>query len=160
MNSSFNTKISDGLKGLCASNGAAQRLFESFSKRTKDATETSVDRAAWLAGSDYGSMVKVFKELGALGVGRFIPGRHGYASRIEWAYSIRSLGKVAVGAGQALAEVPADATADDEAPSAANAGLKHEFQLRDGVKVAFELPADLSEKEADRLAAFVKALPF
>jgi len=158
MNSSPDARLVNGLTALCASNGAAHRLFESFAARKNDATETTVDRAAYLAGADYTSMVKVFKDLATLGVGRFIPGRHSYPSRMEWSFSIRSLGKVATGSGSALQDVAPGATAD--IPEADPNRLKHEFRLRDGFKVILELPADITEKEADRLALWVKSLPF
>jgi hypothetical protein len=66
-----------------------------------------------------------------------------------------------VGSDQKLEEVPADAVAD-EPVTAENlpASLRHEFQLRDGYKVAMDLPSDMTEKEAERLALFIKALPF
>ncbi|MEL7368994.1 MAG: hypothetical protein AAFN74_08800, partial [Myxococcota bacterium] len=36
----------------------------------------------------------------------------------------------------------------------------HRFMVRPGVEVAFDLPADLTQAEARRLAHFVVALPF
>jgi hypothetical protein len=37
--------------------------------------------------------------------------------------------------------------------------LQHSFHLRADTEVTLDLPADLSQSEADRLAAFVKTLP-
>ena len=34
-----------------------------------------------------------------------------------------------------------------------------EFPLRDDLRLTFQLPANLTEREADRLAAFVRSLP-
>jgi hypothetical protein len=36
--------------------------------------------------------------------------------------------------------------------------LEHTYHVRDGFKMKFELPADLTEREADRLALFVKSI--
>lgn len=37
--------------------------------------------------------------------------------------------------------------------------LQHSFHLRAGVQVSIELPEDLTEREADRLARFIQSLP-
>ncbi|QYE37045.1 hypothetical protein KZX46_21050 (plasmid) [Polymorphobacter sp. PAMC 29334] len=50
----------------------------------------------------------------------------------------------------------------DQAAEAADSAvemLKHGFHLRTGVQVTIELPDDLTEREADRLARFVQSLP-
>ena len=36
--------------------------------------------------------------------------------------------------------------------------LEHTYHVRDGFKMKFELPADLTEREADRLALFIKSI--
>ncbi|MBT2188678.1 hypothetical protein [Sphingobium nicotianae] len=149
------------LRALCAANESARRLFKSFADRQKDSRETTVERAAIAAGADYNSMVQVFKQLDKIGVGRFIPGRHGYSSRIEWKFSLRSLGRVAQGDGSRLEEVPVDAAVEDRLveTNGKPALLDHEFQLRGTLKIKFSLPADLTEKEAARLGAFLHTLP-
>ncbi len=49
-------------------------------------------------------------------------------------------------------------------PSAQNLephdGIRHIFHLRAGETVSLDLPPDLTQGEADRLAGFVKSLPF
>lgn len=37
--------------------------------------------------------------------------------------------------------------------------LQHSFHLRAGLQIAIELPEDLTEREADRLARFIQSLP-
>ncbi|XUY28542.1 hypothetical protein RMR21_015610 [Agrobacterium sp. rho-8.1] len=37
--------------------------------------------------------------------------------------------------------------------------LRHSFHLRPGVQVQFELPADLTAREAERLSQFLQSLP-
>lgn len=164
MNSTPNKTLIDGLKALCSENDVAQKLFAGFAGRAKDARETTVVRAAWLAGADYYAMLAVFRELDQLGAGRFIPGRHGYQSRMEWAFSIRSLGQVAQGQKAKPEEVAADAIVEDETdeagPGSGVKSLRHEFQLREGFRARFDLPSDMTDKEAERLAAFIKTLPF
>lgn len=37
--------------------------------------------------------------------------------------------------------------------------LQHSFHLRAGLQIAIELPENLTEREADRLARFIQSLP-
>lgn len=41
----------------------------------------------------------------------------------------------------------------------ATGALRHSFHLRPNFQVVVELPADLTEREAERLARFVQSLP-
>lgn len=47
----------------------------------------------------------------------------------------------------------------NQSGSAAPRTLKHMFHLRADYQVALELPVDLTEKEAERVAGFVRSLP-
>ncbi len=158
MNVVANGKLIQGIRNLSEQDEAADRLFTAFSERKNDASETTVRRAAQIANADYGSMVKIFRKLDELDAGRFIPGRHGYESRIEWGYSIRSLGQISTGRSSTPQAVPSDALLDDT-PAEEGNSVKHEFVLRSDLRIRFELPSNLSEKEADRLAGFIKTLP-
>ena len=158
MNDIADSRLIDGIRALSSEDEVADRLLTSFSERKNDASETTVRRAAQLANADYGAMVKVFRKLDGLGAGRFIPGRHGYETRIEWKYSIRSLGKISIGRSSIPEAVPSDAQLDDM-PSEVSSPTKHEFALRSDLRVRFDLPSDLNEKEAERLAAFIRTLP-
>jgi hypothetical protein len=158
MNGIADTKLIDGIRALSSDDEAADRLFTAFSERKNDASETTVRRAAQIANADYGAMVKIFRKLEDLGAGRFIPGRHGYESRIAWTYSIRSLGQISTGRSSTPQAVPSDALVDDT-PAEGTTLIKHEFVLRPGLRVRLELPTDLSEKEAERFAGFIRTLP-
>lgn len=46
-----------------------------------------------------------------------------------------------------------------EAASSEAGMLQHSFHLRPGFQVTIELPEDLTEREADRLARFIQSLP-
>lgn len=37
--------------------------------------------------------------------------------------------------------------------------LRHSFHLRPGLQIQFELPADLTPREAERLSQFIQSLP-
>ncbi|MEA3044783.1 MAG: hypothetical protein QOH47_2621 [Sphingomonadales bacterium] len=47
----------------------------------------------------------------------------------------------------------------ETAPSNTGGLVSHSFHLRPNLQVALQLPGDLTDKEADRLAKFVLALP-
>jgi hypothetical protein len=159
MNQSLDQRIVTAIRALCASDEVARRLFDLFAERQRDQRETTVDRASWLIGAGYYPVVAVFKRLEEIGVGRFIAGRHGNSSRMEWKFSIRSLGAVAKGEGRKLEGVSADAEVDDSGPEDEKLGLiDHEFPLRPGLKVTLQLPEDLTDKESSRLSAFLATL--
>jgi len=44
--------------------------------------------------------------------------------------------------------------------SGATRSIRHSFHLRLGMPVIFDLPADLTKAEAERLARFIRSLPF
>jgi hypothetical protein len=44
-------------------------------------------------------------------------------------------------------------------PANEDATLHHSFHLRPGLQVTIDLPADLTDREADRLARFIQSLP-
>ena len=159
MNAVSNNKMIAGLRLLCERDEVADRLFTIFSERKNDAREMTVRRAADLAGSDYYSMLKVIRALHELDAGRFIPGRHGYESRISWNYSIKSLGKIAIGKSSIPEQVDDAAGVEDTVVTDPATLIKHEFALRSDLRVKFDLPADLNEKEAARLGAFIGTLP-
>lgn len=46
-----------------------------------------------------------------------------------------------------------------QAPESQPGMLEHSFHLRPGLQITIELPADLSDREAERLARFVQAIP-
>src|SRR5690349_6249108 len=49
---------------------------------------------------------------------------------------------------------------EDSKGGGALRSIRHSFHLRPGVSVSFALPEDLTPGEADRLASFLKSLPF
>lgn len=54
-------------------------------------------------------------------------------------------------------EDPTHAHSDSQATEAVM--LAHSYHLRPGLQVSFDLPSDLTEKEADRLTLFIRSLP-
>lgn len=128
---------------------------------------SSVDRIGFKSKVAYPEVVRVFKELANAGCGTFRNGRKGYKTRIEWEYSLVSLGEVAKGEAAIPEPIDLSALEDDEddfeitSTEEMDEGLiTHAFQLRPDMVLHLGFPSDLTTKEAERLAAFIRALPF
>lgn len=153
------------IQRLYNTNATAKELFDWLASREKGANFTNASRASQMTGENYYDVIALFRELDELGLGRFIPGRKGGKSRFEWIYDVRSLGNAAKGVTVALREVPPDATddeddGDEDSSTLSNDVLIHEFQLRTGSKIQLALPSDLTAREADRIGAWIRTLPF
>lgn len=116
--------------------------------------------------------IGVLKALAECGCGTFVVGRHSKPSRLEWSVKASSVGQVASGSDNNLEEFDADAYWDaldddfedsdliDESDFEDEGQIEHVFRLRRELTVSFRLPRDLNTAEANRLADFVKTLPF
>ena len=151
---SFLTVISSGGDGLPVSIEDAQQM-------------TSLSRAA---------VLKRFRQLQEGGEGYLRLGRHGHPTRFYFrsktsaktdplkktVIQFSSVGKMP--AAPVTAPVPAE-TSSRPAPPAGDAPapgkdlVSHSYQLRQGLCVTLQLPADLTEREANRLARFIETLP-
>lgn len=155
----IDSALCDSLKAIYGKNEAAKALLDTFATRKRDVAETTVHRAAQLAGVDYNEMLRALREIAEAGAGEFKVGRKGAKSRIEWEYGVRSLAAAARGEGRPvkLDDIEEVETVED---SEEEGDVVHEFLLRPGKKVRFVLPSDLTQREAERLAGFVQSLPF
>jgi hypothetical protein len=146
----------EGLKQLYRSNKSARAFLDHCAKRNRNQAETKVDRILGLLqgeGHDLsrGDIIEVFRKLEELKCGTFVTGRKGWPSRFVWSVGMINVGRVAAGEPPQVEEV--------ETEEGSEAMLVHSFHLRPETKVEFNLPADLTENEAERLAGFIKTLP-
>lgn len=156
------------LKRLYTTNTCAKALLNHAAKRKNNANTTNVDRLLARIVNEENTVVsrqqliEVLRELEKLGCGRFVTGRRGQPSRFEWAVQITSLGKAATGEAAVVAVAEASSETEDaeEVGHSENGMITHAYQLRPGIAVSLELPANLTTKEANRLAEFIKTLPF
>lgn len=170
MNNILKTDLVAGLRDLYQKDEVARRLFDNLAARQKDWRVTPASHAAFLAGASHGQIVNLFRELHDLGAGKFKLGRRGSKTRIEWLYGMRSLGAAAQGAaGQPEAidptqveDIEAEAPEDEalEAEMGDGEWIAHSFQLRPDLRLSINLPVDLTAKEAERLAGFIRQVPF
>lgn len=145
----------DALRALYKTSSTAAKMLDHFASRVKDRKVVEVDRMmAILPDITRADIIDVFKKLEELGFGRFVVGRRGASSRFEREVSLISLGRAAAGQ-DAIIAVADDSDDADEAVT-----IRHEYRLRPNFSAQIELPADLTVKEAERLASFIRTLPF
>lgn len=149
------------LRELYKDSPAARAVLDHLASRERNWSSTTVDRIQTNVVGDGGSVsradvVSVFRVLEASGCGSFKAGRKGWPSRFEWAVQMVSACQAAAGE----TEVVDDLTAEDKGEEDGAIFLRHTFRLRPDVTVSFELPSDLSANEAQRVADFLKTVPF
>lgn len=171
----MNVKLKSGLvadlRRLYQTDDVARRLLDNLANRQKDRHVTPASRAAVLADASHGEIVALLRKLDQIGAGEFKVGRRGSKTRIEWLYSQRGLGQAAQGAAVQPEQIEAvdPAELEDEAEPAGETSdddvgdgewISHSFQLRADLRLSIKLPADLTSKEAERLAGFIRQVPF
>jgi hypothetical protein len=146
----------------------AKPLFDIFAARKKDVRRMTVRRASYLASATRGQIINLFRKLAEIGVGEFKMGRRGASTRIEWNFSVRSIGAAAQGKVAELKGIDDNEVDENEVEAPDNDApwsdfdddsIEHSFQLRPDTKVSIRLPQDFSTKEAERLAGFIRQLP-
>jgi hypothetical protein len=144
------------LRALYNASSPAAKMLDNFANRRRDRKITEVDRLGEvfpdLARAD---IIDVLKKLDECGFGRFVVGRRGAASRFEWSVPLRSVGRAASGQGTVETEF-GKPDEDDPAPHV----IRHDYRLRPDFTAQVSLPEDLTAREAERLADFVRTLPF
>ena len=180
------TNVVDALRNYSSASDFARRAFELLTQRQRKRTELAVEVLMRDMGSPRAEVVTFFKQLGEFGCGRFFAGRGSKQSRFRWRYAMYSVAQVALGQAEALEELPWEVGDEDDnepaypavsesaalirsevvnvlaaAPAAApprSRVISHTYPLRPDLLVPMGLPADLTAQEADRLAAFIRAL--
>ena len=165
MNSSLNAGTIDTLRQMYGSDDSFKRLMDWFSERQKNSREMPVRVAGYRTGLSEGEVKRIFQQIETLGCGRYVKGSRGYESRMRWDKSIISIAAAAKGEAKSIEVAPAsiqDALEDEEVTAAAipKGFIEHTYALRPGVSVTIALPADLTTREAERIAAYIQTLPF
>lgn len=166
MNKTIEDAMVSGLRDIYRRDPNAKAMLDSFAARKKAVSESYADRIAFLVKLSYSEVIRIFKELEEIGCGEFKNGRKGFKTRMEWSHSLISLGEVAKGEAVSVEAInPDDLDVEDEAdvPSLIEqpeGHIQHPFQLRPDLSITLSLPADLTMKEAARLAAFIQTIPF
>ncbi len=168
MSGDLNAEMSERLRGLYMSDDCAKRFFDWAATFTNAKGHTKIEQLENL-GMERGEAVNLAKKLQVMGCGRFVIGRRQSPSRMEWRFSLRSLGVAAQGQADQLE--PINGVEVGCISDGANSGTaspeyeetlitKHIFRLRPNLGVEILLPQNFSKKEAERLAAFIETLPY
>jgi hypothetical protein len=141
----------DDVKRVYIDSNLAKAIFDYMASRPGDEQATTVERLREIAAdariaASRGEARHLLRTLAQLGCGRFLVGRRGQDTRIKWKVSTSILGKAAKNAGSDIAEKSKD--------------MSVTYPLRPDREVALALPKDLTVREANRLADFIKTLPF
>lgn len=155
-------------------NFAIKALLDDAYDRTRNWGETKVDRAVYTLNKrrrenklnggggppiSRQSVVSGMQKLQELGCGRFVRGRRGQPSRFEWSVQMISVAKVARGDNIPILHLSsAELETSEESDAQLITMSSHVFPLSEGRSLKFELPLDLTIKEAGRGAEFFKAL--
>lgn len=158
------------IRRLYSENATAKAAFDYFASCERNRRTTTVDRLFEVLqargnGMSYGEVRNFLMELARLGCGKYIIGRRGRPSRIEWNVGLVSLGQAAAGNRLQIEEFVEDnaeqqQVEDTKTVTEQTADMKVSYPLRPNRNVELILPKDLTTREAHRLAEFVKTLPF
>ena len=117
--------------------------------------------------------VDFFNRLADAVGGTIIQGRHTKPTRLKWG-DCSAIAAAKAFLGQEISAADSATTVNDEigndeisdtsvvssAENTETRSYRHEFLLRADMKVAIELPLDVTKEEANRLAEFIKSIPF
>lgn len=133
----------------------------------RDGVPISIDEAQEVSGLNRALVLERFRKLQAEGEGFLRLGRHGHPTRFY--FRSPSAAKPAAGPSALrleLANRGPSPQAEGALPrpqrtvdSAAVPMVDHHYQLRGNLKLSISLPADLTEREAGRIARFIETLP-
>jgi hypothetical protein len=99
-------------------------------------------------------VIVALKRFEELGLGEYLVGRRGLETRFEWSYDPVELLEELSGNESVRSRPTSQLEESQEALI-----IDHSYNLRSDFRVRLRLPANLSEKEAQRLAEFIKTLP-
>jgi hypothetical protein len=144
----------DRLKSKYAKNPLFRTLIDFLAQQETDEKYITVDslelRMAKVGLSvTRTDVIRMLQALHGHGCGWFIIGRRQQVSRFWFNASGTQLSKEISGKGVPAAPASPQLTM-----------LTHKFRVRPDVEVSFDLPSNLTAKEVDRIADFLKTLPF
>lgn len=160
-----------GVRKLYEGDSVARAAMNHFASRERNFSETTVESLEATLAKEAPfvtrqGVVHLFQRLERLGCGKFILGRRFNKSRMAWRVSNIALAKAAQSAGDS-AEMQTSPPATDDlvadprtAVGSGDQEIEHTFRLRPEVVVRVKLPGNFKSAEAERLAAFIRSLPF
>jgi hypothetical protein len=149
---------SDEIAKLVARNDVNRAFFDALGTRIKTSDHVTVPHVMSITKGERFQVVKLFKRMEEMGLGHFLVGRRGGQSRFAWSVRVSDLAQAYAGEVDIVESASGEDLTEDATVEISE--VNHEFSLRPDFKVAITLPTDLTKREAERLAAFVVALPY
>jgi hypothetical protein len=149
------------LQELFQQNESAKAIFNDFADRKRNQQTTKLDQLLKRLEDQRitrAAAIQVFRTLQEIGCGQFIEGRKGHPTRFEWQDDLLTVGRVARGEPSKIESLNSD-DEESHANSTAPGDVEHLFRLRPDYSVRLRLPADFTDKEAQRLGDFLRTLP-
>ena len=149
------------LRKLCEADADVAAVCEVLRSYQRGRWETSTTRICvhlMNAGYDLkrSQVTAAFKKLQSLGLGTFVTGRKGWESRFVFAERVTVIARLL--AGEEIDVIEHDLKEEDV--QVFPEFIEHSFALRPDFTLNIELPGDLTEFEAKRLAQFFGCLAF
>jgi hypothetical protein len=149
---------------LYKNDSAFKEFVDYVAKLRQNVTETALDHMGRLlqeTGLERDQVREVMKKLEGVGAGEYRIGRRGKPTRFLWTVASREFAEsLTSGNTTRPSVVPTSGFPHVDPSMPASPTFSHVFQLRADLRVKIELPQDLTPAEAERLATFVKSLPF
>ena len=129
------------------------KLFESFAGHATTPRQTTVEKLQSKLKLSRRETAELVNGIVEAGIGTRIVGRRDAKSRIVWKFTLQSIEKAARGESDVLQEI------GNKRPSGQQY-VDYSYQLHeDEDPLVLPLPRDLTQREADRLALFIRSLP-
>ncbi len=143
------------LRKLYSSDTGMHALLDDLAKRGRkpNNSTTNVDDLLQF-GLGRGHAVRLLRKLDEYRCGRFIVGRRDKKSRFEWKFSAIEVAKDA----QQAELAPTQSTSDTTSKGEVDNWLEQNIIVRAGVMALLRIPANLTQREAKKLAAIVENL--
>ena len=159
--SEIKKNVGKELRKLCEADADVAAVCEVLRSYQRGRWETSTTRICvhlMNAGYDLkrSQVTAAFKKLQSLGLGTFVTGRKGWESRFVFAERVTVIERLL--AGEEIDVIEHDLKEEDA--QVFPEFIEHSFALRPDFTLNIELPGDLTEFEAKRLAQFFGCLAF
>lgn len=157
-----------GLRNMYQQSEAARVVLDHFAGRNRKWFKTTAKALQFALAREGRSLsqdaiVETLEQLEELGLGHLRTGPRGY--EFAWDFELVAVGKAARGETTVIPLLPHRSMPPvgdgSSVPEEEDDGfVEHRFLLRPGVEVNLRLPGDLTKREAERLADFIRTLPF
>jgi hypothetical protein len=156
-----------GLRNMYQQSEAARVVLDHFAGRNRKWFKTTAKALQFALAREGRSLsqdaiVETLERLEELGLGHLRTGPRGY--EFAWDFELVAVGKAARGETTVVPPLPQRGKHPVEdgssAPEEDDGFVEHRFLLRPEVEVNLRLPSDLTRREAERLADFMRTLPF